>query len=170
MDLGTIFIPGNGSIERRMRNVEGTKLGVLGQVFCAGQAHHILVIPEPSWLMARHETSLKQAVASSNRLLTLNPWWHSKYIVSATDGRLVVMNRLSPFTPPYVISRIPINIMVCSCGPKDTCHLKGNDNNMYTALQKFGITLVSRSTRGNTATQRTIYSRIWHGMFSNFVW
>ena len=28
---------------------------------------------------------------------------------------------------------------------------------MYTALQKFGITLVSCSTRGNTATQMTIF-------------
>ena len=41
---------------------------------------------------------------------------------------------------------------------------------MYTAQQKFGITLVSWSTRGNTATQMTIYSRIWHRIFSNFVW
>ena len=28
---------------------------------------------------------------------------------------------------------------------------------MYTALQKFGITLASWSTRGNTATQMTIF-------------
>ena len=31
---------------------------------------------------------------------------------------------------------------------------------IYTALQKFGITLASWSTRGNTATQMTISSRI----------
>ena len=35
----------------------------------------------------------------------------------------------------------------------------------YIALQKFGITLVSWSTRGNTATQMTIFSRISHRIF-----
>ena len=33
---------------------------------------------------------------------------------------------------------------------------------IYTALQKFGITLVGWATRGNTATQMTIFSRISH--------
>ena len=37
--------------------------------------------------------------------------------------------------------------------------------NEYTALQKFGITLVSWSTRGNTPTQMTIFSRISHRIF-----
>ena len=41
---------------------------------------------------------------------------------------------------------------------------------IYTALQKFGITLVIWSTRGNTATQMTIFSRISHRIFSNSVW
>ena len=35
----------------------------------------------------------------------------------------------------------------------------------YTALQKFGITLVSWSTRSNTATLMTIFSRISHRIF-----
>ena len=39
---------------------------------------------------------------------------------------------------------------------------------IYTALQTFGITLVSWLTRGNTATQMTICSRISHRIFSNF--
>ena len=41
---------------------------------------------------------------------------------------------------------------------------------MYTALQKFGITLVSWATRGNIATQMTIFSRISHIVLQNFVW
>ena len=41
----------------------------------------------------------------------------------------------------------------------------------YTDLQKFDITLVSWSARGNTATQMTIFfSRISHRIFWNFVW
>ena len=41
---------------------------------------------------------------------------------------------------------------------------------IYTALQKFGITLVSWSTHDNTAAQMTIFSRISHRIFQNFVW
>ena len=35
----------------------------------------------------------------------------------------------------------------------------------YTTLQKFGIISVSWSTRGNTATQMTIFSRLPHRIF-----
>ena len=39
----------------------------------------------------------------------------------------------------------------------------------YTALQKFGTTLVNWSARGNTATHMSISSRILHGLFQNSV-
>ena len=37
-----------------------------------------------------------------------------------------------------------------------------NDMHNYTALQKFGLTLASWSTRGNTATQMTIFFQEYH--------
>ena len=52
---------------------------------------------------------------------------------------------------------------------KDFRWLHEDHSNIYTALQKFGITSVSWSTCGDTATQMSISSKLLHGLFQNFV-
>ena len=53
----------------------------------------------------------------------------------------------------------------CNDRSADTAQPSKFGMDRYTALQKFGITLVSWSTRGNIATLMIIFSRISHRIF-----
>ena len=88
-------------------------------------------------------------------------------------------------TRPQWVSDIIVTLKAESCQGHDTIFvnapftrqsrnisLKGEGRpwDVYTALQKFGITLVSCSTRGNAATQMSISSRLLDGLFQKFLW